>query len=214
MFYGGGGPRGGPVCVCAFALKHKPAPLKLKMKISRPNDWYRSVGRAKLKIGDTRISLLDSKKLSKLQREKWFAQIKIWQKEGKCDFFVSSVSAREIDKIGISKAIQKALVNSLFSLNLNLKSLILLDGGLRAPAEFTNQKTIIKGDEKEPAIALASICAKVVRDRHMAEQAKKFPEYGFECHVGYGTKAHYEAVRKNGLSSIHRRSFCKNLKSR
>jgi ribonuclease HII len=73
-----------------------------------------------------------------------------------------------------------------------------------------NQKTIIDGDAKEPIIALASICAKVLRDRKMKRLAKKYPGYGFEVHKGYGTKAHYRAIKKNGLSDIHRRSFLKN----
>ena len=67
--------------------------------------------------------------------------------------------------------------------------------------------TIIKGDVKEPIIALASICAKVTRDRKMRQWAKKYPQYGFDVHKGYGTRRHYEAIKKNGLTDLHRRSF-------
>ena len=85
--------------------------------------------------------------------------------------------------------------------------MILLDGGLRAPAEYTNQKTIIKGDVKEQVIALASICAKVMRDRKMIVWSKKYTKYGFDKNKGYGTSQHYEAIRKYGLIDLHRRSF-------
>ena len=83
---------------------------------------------------------------------------------------------------------------------------ILLDGSLKAPPEYA-QKTIINGDDLVPLISLASIAAKVTRDRLMIELAKQFPEYGFEQHKGYGTKAHYEALAKHGICAIHRRSF-------
>ena len=85
--------------------------------------------------------------------------------------------------------------------------LVLLDGGLKAPREFIYQKTIIKGDEKELSISLASIAAKVTRDAYMTKLAKKYPAYGFEIHKGYGTKKHREAIKKHGPSEVHRMSF-------
>ena len=85
--------------------------------------------------------------------------------------------------------------------------MLLLDGSLYAPPEYP-QKTIIKGDEKIPIIAAASVIAKVTRDRKMIRLAKKFPKYSFEIHKGYGTKLHRRLLRKHGLSAIHRRSFC------
>ena len=183
----GRGPIAGPVTVCALQLKVE----SLKLKV-------------------VQIPLRDSKKLSRVQRELWFAQIKMWQREGKCDFCVSSVSAQTIDRIGIVPAINRALTRSLGVLHIRhgvYEVQILLDGGLRAPKEFKKQKTIIKGDEKEPAIALASIVAKVTRDRHMTRMAKRFPEYGFDSHVGYGTRAHYSAIKQHGLSPLHRKTF-------
>lgn len=84
---------------------------------------------------------------------------------------------------------------------------VLLDGGLKAPDEYKDQKTIIKGDEKEVCIALASIIAKVIRDRYMVKIAQKYPKYGFEEHKGYGTKKHYEAIQKSGISPLHRLCF-------
>jgi len=84
---------------------------------------------------------------------------------------------------------------------------IFLDGGLHAPVEYINQETIIRGDELHPVISMASIVAKVTRDAVMTKYAKEYPEYGFENHSGYGTKAHYEAIKKSGLTSIHRKTF-------
>ncbi len=86
---------------------------------------------------------------------------------------------------------------------------VFLDGGLRAPAHYKNQKTIIKGDEKELVIALASIVAKVTRDALLVKLGKKFPVYGFEKHKGYGTCAHYLAIKKHGITAHHRTSFLK-----
>ncbi len=191
----GRGPLAGPVCVCAFMAKHKLAPLKFKVQSGKLKE----------------LPLRDSKKLSKLQRELWFTEIKKLQKEGKCDFVVSMVSAQKIDKIGIAPAIRFALARSLYKLEAKHYTLVFLDGGLKAPIEYKNQQTIIKGDEKIPVISLASICAKVMRDNHMQKMAKKYPKYGFENHVGYGTRAHYVAIKKHGVTEIHRRSFLKNF---
>ena len=83
---------------------------------------------------------------------------------------------------------------------------IQLDGALRAPVEYA-QETVINGDDLIPLISLASIAAKVTRDRLMMQYAKEFPDYGFEVHKGYGTKAHYEALKIHGPCAIHRRSF-------
>ncbi len=187
----GRGPLAGPVCVCAFELR---------------------ITDDELKIEKGQLKLKDSKKLSQKQREAWMTIIETWQKEGKCDFAVSYTEAEEIDRIGLSQAIKNTLSSSLLKLaDPEVDPLILLDGGLYAPEIFKNQKTIIKGDEKEPAISFASIVAKVHRDQLMAEYAKQYPEYGFESHVGYGTKAHYAAIKKHGLTPLHRRSFLKNL---
>ena len=189
----GRGPLAGPVAVCAFMITEKGAERFLQQK---------SLGK---------LPLRDSKKLSKLQREIWFTEIKKLQKALMCDFVVSMVSAQKIDKIGIAPAIRFALARSLYKLNTKSYQLIFLDGGLKAPIEYKNQQTIIKGDEKIPAISLASICAKVMRDAHMQKMAKKYPKYGFETHVGYGTTAHYAALKKHGITEIHRRSFLKNF---
>ena len=150
----------------------------------------------------------ESKQLTEKNREKWFAIINSTKRIGLIDFCVTFQSERIIDNRGLSYAIKNALSKSLQELKIDPKlATVLLDGGLKAPLEYKDQKTIIKGDEKEMVIALASITAKVLRDRKMVKLGKKYPEYGFEIHKGYGTKNHYEAIKKYGLLKEHRRSF-------
>ncbi|MBI5133911.1 MAG: ribonuclease HII [Candidatus Taylorbacteria bacterium] len=150
----------------------------------------------------------DSKKLSQKKRESWFLKLTELKAQGKLDFACASVPAFEIDAIGISKAIEKAMSEALGALGLDPElSDVYLDGSLRAPKEFASQQTIIKGDEKVPVISAASIAAKVTRDRYMEEQAVSYPDYGFEAHKGYGTNAHYLAIKKQGVSPLHRKSF-------
>lgn len=188
----GRGPIAGPVCLCAFGWRGKHADLRKKIR------------EVKRKI---KLELRDSKQLSRTQREAWLVEIKKWRSAGDCDFSLTFVQAPTIDRIGIAPSIRRALSRSLYKISPAGDHRVLLDGGLHAPAEFTNQKSIIKGDEKEPVIALASIVAKVYRDALMTRLAKKHPNYGFEKHVGYGTRAHYAAIKKYGRTSLHRISF-------
>lgn len=181
----GRGPIAGPVAVCAFKCK--------------PN-FFDNIS--------IDIPLRDSKKLTKKQREKWFEFLKEEKNKGNCNFSVSIVNAEWIDKVGIVPSIKKALKTSLDRVA-SSDYKIFLDGGLKAPPEFIYQETIIKGDELYPVISCASIVAKVSRDNLMYEYAKEYPEYGFESHVGYGTKAHYEAIKRHGQTKIHRKSFVK-----
>lgn len=151
----------------------------------------------------------ESKQLTVEKREEWFSKVKEAQKKKLVDFAVIFQSEKVIDEKGISFAIKKALKMALLKLKINPEdATVLLDGGLKAPPEYKNQKTIIKGDTKEQVIALASICAKVLRDRKMVGWGKKYLQYGFEVHKGYGTRKHCEAVKKYGLTVLHRRSFC------
>lgn len=150
----------------------------------------------------------DSKKLSPHRREEWFQKIAALKALGHLDFAHVSVPADEIDAIGIAPAIRKALAGCLDALGAAPESTeVLLDGSLKAPDRFVAQKTIIKGDEKVPVISAASIVAKVMRDRYMEEQGKIYPAYGFEVHKGYGTSAHIKAIKANGPTPLHRRSF-------
>ncbi|HJL55618.1 MAG: ribonuclease HII [Candidatus Pacebacteria bacterium] len=155
-------------------------------------------------------SVRDSKQLTKIGREKWFEKIK---ENKNIRYIVCFTDAGQIDKFGIVSAIKKAMNRALkkFEVAPN-KCKVLLDGTLKAPKEFKNQKTIIKGDEKELVISLASIAAKVERDKKMINFSKKYPKYNFEKHKGYGTKEHYKKIKKHGICDIHRRSFVNLLK--
>lgn len=168
---------------------------------------------AKMKRSDLR-GIRDSKKLTEKARELWLAKMRIWKREGKIDFAVTLVSSEIIDKQGIAPSVRKGIASVLRKLNTNPNSTqVLLDGGIKAPLEFTLQQTIIKGDEKEAIIALASIAAKVTRDKKMCQFSEHFKGYGFEVHKGYGTKMHYASIKKWGISIVHRRSFCKGIKN-
>jgi len=149
----------------------------------------------------------DSKKLSQKKREEYFRQIQKLKRQGKLDFANALVSSKIIDKKGIVFAIQIGLDRCLKKIKANSKnSFVYLDGGLVAPQEF-KQQSIIKGDEKMPIIGAGSIVAKVLRDRFMVRLGKKYPEYGFEKHKGYGTKEHYKNIRKLGQIKEHRKSY-------
>ncbi len=160
-----------------------------------------------------RGKLKDSKKLSEKKREeilKWMQEL---QKVGKLDFAVSMGSAKTIDKYGIVPTISRATSRVLTKLALGREGdvQVKLDGGLKAPEAFKHQKAIVRGDELEVAISLASIVAKVTRDKYMRDLAEEFKkegkDYGFERHKGYGTKAHYNALGEYGFCKEHRKSF-------
>lgn len=182
----GRGPLAGPLSVCA-------------LKLTPESQFYFS------------RDIKDSKKLTEKKRIQLFNTIKKEAREGRIVYAVSSVSARTVDTMGISKALLLATGRALKKLQISNIEPILLDGSLKAPSAYRNQKAIIKGDESETSIALASIVAKVSRDTTMYSYAKKWPEYGFENNKGYGTESHYKAIRHNGLCKIHRRSFLKKV---
>jgi ribonuclease HII len=162
-------------------------------------------------VRNTFPQVRDSKKLSEEQRAAWFSKIEALRRDGALVYSLSFVSARVIDARGISHAIFRAVSRTLSRAGVPQSIRVLLDGGLRAPKEFHNQKTIIRGDEKELAIALASIVAKVRRDAYMVRVAREYPAYGFDQHKGYGTRRHINAIRRSGFSPLHRRTFCRKL---
>ena len=146
----------------------------------------------------------DSKKLTENKRELLFDRIK---EKAICHSIIN-VDENVIDEINILNATKKAMteaVNSLFP----FPQYLLVDA-VKHDFEVP-YKAIIHGDSLSYSIAAASILAKVSRDRLMTEYAKKYPEYGFDKHKGYGTKAHIEAIKKYGPCPIHRMSFIKNF---
>lgn len=150
----------------------------------------------------------DSKKHTARQREAIYAYLCEKRDLGKLDFSVVFTTASYIDKHGIVRAVHMAIKRALRKMSLSEKhTAILLDGGLSAPSAFKKQRTIIRGDSTERVISFAAIAAKVERDRLMEKMAKKYPEYGFAQHKGYGTRAHMKAIKKHGLSPLHRKSF-------
>lgn len=164
------------------------------------------------KRGHLLAGIRDSKKLTEQGRERWYALLLKEFKEGNIKIASSMVSHSVIDRRGISRATALGVARSLHKLGINpATARVLLDGSLSAPLEWENQETIIRGDDRVAIIAAASIVAKVRRDRRITRLAKKYPEYGFEVHKGYGTPLHYRALKKHGLSPIHRKSFCKKL---
>ncbi len=151
----------------------------------------------------------DSKQLTEDQREELYELMTIFARIGHISFCVRFASHLYIDKFGITRAVRRSINSGVRALAPEPKGIqILLDGLLHAPIEY-KQETIIRGDASEPVISLASIAAKVERDRRMHKLAKKYPGYGFEQHKGYGTKGHYSAIDKFGLSEVHRKTYCK-----
>lgn len=160
----------------------------------------------------------DSKKLTHKKREEIYTLARILKQERKLAFAVAMVGASSIDRIGIVPCVQKAMRTALRQLQEEVSLIpsrcsVRLDGSLHAPEEFLHQETIIGGDGKEKVIGLASIVAKVTRDRYMEKlaQKKEFSPYNFAIHKGYATKSHCELIRIHGLSSMHRESFCRKL---
>lgn len=155
--------------------------------------------------------LRDSKQLSPERREEVYAALLELEEAGDLHFCVRYSAASTIDRRGIARAVTAAVYRGVRSLSPEPQGVrVLLDGLLRAPEEY-EQETIIGGDEQEPVIMLASVVAKVRRDRLMRRLHKQFPTYGFAVHKGYGTAGHYAALKRAGLCEAHRRSFCKNL---
>lgn len=181
----GRGPLAGPVAVAAVAARIKD-----------------------FKNKKTLFGIKDSKKLTPKFREEWK---KIIIK----NFFyeISFVSADIIDKKGITKAVKMALRRNLMKLRKKINFIpsecfILLDGSLKAP-DYYPQETIIKGDEKIPLISAASVMAKTYRDKKMMNIHKKNPLFRFDLNKGYGTEFHINKIRELGITSYHRKSFCR-----
>ena len=147
--------------------------------------------------------LNDSKKLTDKRRRELMPIIK----EQALAYGIAFASHEEIDEINILQATFLAMERALKQLKIQ-PELALIDGN-RQKDFGINVETVIKGDSRSANIAAASVLAKVTRDDYMEAMATEYPGYGFEIHKGYGTKAHYEALRNLGPSPIHRMTFLK-----
>jgi ribonuclease HII len=145
--------------------------------------------------------LNDSKKISAKNRERIAGEVR----ENAICYAIAQIEADEIDRINILQATKKAMISAVGKLN-PAADFLLIDA-LQLKELNLPQKAIIRGDAISASIAAASIIAKVYRDNLMCELDETYPEYGFSNHAGYGTKAHFEALRKFGATPIHRKTF-------
>lgn len=147
--------------------------------------------------------LRDSKKLSKIQREKLAAQIR----DEAVAMGLGWVWPHEIDRLGLTESVRQAMQQALKQISIPYDEVI-IDGNINYLAHIPNTTSLIKADDLMPAASAASILAKVARDEYMAhEAAEKYPLFGFDKHVGYGTAVHIAALKEYGITELHRRSY-------
>ena len=196
----GRGPLAGPVVAVAimFQLKTQNSNLKTTTQNSKLNKMFKE------------LKIKDSKQLSLKRREEIF---KLLKKHPQILWGRGMVSAKVIDRINIWEATKLAAKRAIFNLEKKIgkklpkkKTLLIIDGNLKINSEFC-EKPIIKADQKIPECILASIFAKVIRDRLMERYDKIYPKYNFKKHKGYPTKEHKKLIKKYGACRIHRRSF-------
>ena len=148
----------------------------------------------------------DSKKVSEKKREKLYEEIT----STALAWGVGIIEPQEIDDINILNATKKGVTTALKEL-IEKPDIILVDALTGIDTLGIPYQSIIKGDAKSYSIAAASIIAKVTRDRIMRQWDEIYPQYGFEKHKGYGTSIHIAAIKENGITPIHRRTFVKNF---
>ncbi|MDP3954175.1 MAG: ribonuclease HII [bacterium] len=191
----GVGPLAGPVTACAVLITPE--------FLSHQNRKFHGIR--------------DSKLLSPKQREKFAEELK---KDKNIKFAVAYAHVKTIDKLNIYQAARKAMAKAIAKLKAQSekrkttiqnskqnKMIVLVDGRATIDGLDIEQMPIVKGDRKVFSIACASIIAKVARDKVMNKYAKKYPQYGFEKHKGYGTKLHLARLASHGPCEIHRKSF-------
>lgn len=184
----GRGALAGPVCVGAVLY---------------PTDFDWREGFA-LVTKNGKPRLRDSKQLSAQQRDILYEYI---MAHGRLKHAAALVEASIIDTIGIVNACHEAASKAIADIGISSSRVsVLLDAGLRVPSRWS-QESLVRGDENIPAIAFASIVAKVTRDRYMEEISGDYTAYGFAQNKGYGTNAHFKALQSHGICGIHRRTF-------
>lgn len=197
----GRGPLAGPVVAAALMLPRN-------FRFSNPN--FQTNPKSKNSKIKTLFDVKDSKKLTPKNREKIF---KLLTQSPDIKYGIGMVSEKIIDKENILQATLMAMkiaVENLMKKNTQINpqnSVILIDGKDIIENLDFGQHSIIGGDDKVWSIAAASIIAKVTRDKIMGEYHKKYPQYCFDKHKGYGTKLHFEMIAKHNPCEIHRKSF-------
>ena len=198
----GRGPLAGPVVAAATIIKIS----NFKFQIPKPLKEVKDSKQLTPKKREEFYKILTKRCLSGGRWVGWSPQI---------EWGIGRVSEKVIDKINILEATKLAMVKAVKKLK-RKPDFLILDGDFTLPAKSLakaginksiTQKSIVKADEKVFSCALASILAKVTRDRIMQRYHRKFPRYGFDKHKGYGTKQHFKMLKKYGPSLIHRRSF-------
>lgn len=147
------------------------------------------------------VGLKDSKKLSRRQREKLDVEIRTRAEVG-----LGWVTAQDVDKIGLTEAVRLAMQRAVQEIHLKFDEII-VDGNYNYLSGDPRSKAMIKADNSVAAVSAASIIAKVARDNYMTEQAKIFPNYNFDKHVGYGTLLHIKSLKDFGPCELHRMSY-------
>lgn len=163
--------------------------------------WAGPVVAAAVMLTSPIYGLTDSKLLSRKRREELASYILDNSVYG-----VGWVHSDEVDKIGLTKSISKAMQNALDNIQDDYNQII-IDGNFNFLPENQFVKTEVKADLNYACVSAASILAKVQRDKYMAQQSLEYPNYNFELNVGYGTASHALALKKYGICEIHRKSF-------
>jgi ribonuclease HII len=146
--------------------------------------------------------LADSKKLTRLQRERLDSKIR----KQAVAFGLGWVTSQELDQVGLTEAVRLAMQRAMAEIQAPFEGII-IDGNYNYLSNYQGSSCLIKADDTVAAVSAASIIAKVARDNFMRQIALSYPAYQFDHHVGYGTPVHIAALKANGICDLHRKSF-------